>query len=83
MPLMLGKLPPKDDTRTIKLVNVLKVGLLPPLPVSFDVDANLQTPMVDNRMYLNDIYGDCVVAGLPSRLAVCSSSGRSGRKSDD
>jgi len=60
MELKLGKKPARKDTRTLKLSTILKA--LPPIPPTFDIDA--QYPgFVDDNMYLNDTYGDCVIAG--------------------
>ena len=59
MELKLGKLPAKNDTRTIRMSRYLLVDP----PESFDVDASLSIPIYDNNMYLNDTYGDCVIAG--------------------
>lgn len=61
MELKLGKLPARVDGRTLRLKSILRA--LPPPPASFDVDQNLPVPMLDNNMYLNDQYGDCVIAG--------------------
>jgi hypothetical protein len=54
-----GKLPPKIDKRTIKFRNIL-APKLPAVPAEYDIDKELS--VVDNNMYLNDIYGDCVIA---------------------
>jgi hypothetical protein len=40
----------------------LRIALLPPLPTDFDIDISLNASIVD-RMYANDEWGDCVVAG--------------------
>ena len=59
--LKLGKLPAKVDARTIKLSQILKVKLLPDLPEQFSVDYSLGG-IYDNRMFLNNKYGNCVIA---------------------
>lgn len=60
MNLKLGKLPVRKDPRTIKLSSILRA--LPPTPDTFDIDS--QWPdLRDNYMFLNDTYGDCVIAG--------------------
>ena len=59
--LRLGKLPPKIDSRTIKLSSILKLKLLPALPEAFNVDDSLGG-VEDNNMYANDRYGNCVIA---------------------
>ena len=59
--LKLGKLAPRIDDRTIKLKSILRPALLPPVPDTYDIQAALGVS--DNSMYLNDIYGDCVIAG--------------------
>lgn len=56
--MMLGKLPPKLDKRTLRLSTVLKV--LPPYPDAWDYDAGKSIPM---PMFGNDAHGDCVIAG--------------------
>ncbi len=56
----LGKLPAKIDDRTIQLKRILKV--IPPYPPAYDVD-NTYPNLVDNNMFGNDRYGDCVIAG--------------------
>jgi hypothetical protein len=61
MELKLGKLPAQIDKRTIRLKNILRLELLPDLPASYDIDEALGG-IDDNRMFLNDIYGDCVKA---------------------
>lgn len=60
----LGKLPVKIDrfNRTIKLSQILRYELLPPLPDVFDVDTSLGG-IVDNDPLSNITYGDCVEAG--------------------
>lgn len=59
MALMLGKLPKKEDSRTLQFRAVLKAA--PPAPPAYDFDAahlGIPTPM-----FGNDRYGDCVIAG--------------------
>jgi len=58
----LGKLPVKYDSRNIKLRNIFRIKLLPPLPNDFDVDSSIGG-LVDDRMFANDQWGDCVIAG--------------------
>ena len=55
----LGKLPARQDARTLKLADVLQIAL-PPVPDSFDNDAGRNIP---NPMFGNDVWGDCVIAG--------------------
>ncbi len=57
--LRLGKLPAVIDSRTMKLSAVLRE--LPPLPAEFDLDKQLN--LNECRMFANDQYGDCVIAG--------------------
>ena len=57
----LGKLPVRRDTRTLKFSTILKAGVLPAIPTTYDVDSQFPT-LVDNNMYLNDKLGDCVIA---------------------
>ncbi len=59
--LRLGKLPPKIDSRTIKLSSILKLKLLPALPEAFNIDDALGG-VEDDNMYANDRYGNCVIA---------------------
>ena len=55
--MMLGKLPPKNDPRTLKLRAYVTPDM-PPTPGACD-----WTPTVDRwPMYANDIYGDCTCA---------------------
>ena len=62
--LRLGKLIPKIDLRTIALRPVLVAKTLPSVPVAWDVDKDvLGTFTLAPRMYMNDQYGDCVLAG--------------------
>jgi len=58
----LGKLPKREDKRNIQLRNILKLSALPPLPSEYNLDASLGG-VLDNNMYGNDMYGDCVIAG--------------------
>ena len=58
--LRLGKLPARYDLRTLRLRHF--ISSLPPIPASFDVDS--QYPgFSDSFMFLNDTFGDCVIAG--------------------
>jgi hypothetical protein len=60
-PLYLGKLPARVDGRNILLKAIIRKELLPTLPESFNVDEALGG-IDDERMFANDIYGNCVVA---------------------
>lgn len=62
MELKLGKLPVRIDNRTIKLSSVFKKELLPPLPDKYNIDNTLEG-LIDNRVFANDIWGNCVIAG--------------------
>ena len=64
--LKLGKLPPVIDKRTIKLKTILKE--LPPLPSVWDNQEVYN--IVDNFMYANDQYGDCVKAARAHQTLV-------------
>jgi hypothetical protein len=55
----LGRLPEKKDARTIKFKNILNKKAIPD---SFDVDSKYPS-LVDNRMFMNDKYGCCVISG--------------------
>jgi hypothetical protein len=64
MPYRLGKLAPKRDDRTIPLRSILVAKTLPPVPPAWNVDRDsLGTYTFPPRMWLNDTYGDCVMAG--------------------
>jgi len=56
----LGKLPAREDKRTILLKTILRT--LPEYPAAFDVDSKYPE-LKDNHMFANDKYGDCVIAG--------------------
>jgi hypothetical protein len=56
----LGKLKPRIDTRTIKMARILKT--IPPSPQVYNVDQKYSF-LVDNKMFANDQWGDCVIAG--------------------
>jgi len=56
----LGKLPKREDTRTLKLTKYLKVEELPAAPAA--VDWTKAVPQYG--MLLNDQLGDCVIAGM-------------------
>jgi len=56
----LGKLEPKIDPRTLRLMDVLKA--LPTIPTSYDVDNQFSLKMPTGNIYSNSQYGDCVVA---------------------
>jgi len=58
----LGKLPKRIDKRTLQLKKFLVKKNLPPLPITCDVDSSYPF-LVNNHMYANDRYGDCVIAG--------------------
>jgi hypothetical protein len=57
----LGCLPRKIDKRTIQLSDIMKAGLIPPTPDSFDVDASLGVK-IPNPAFGNNQWGDCVMA---------------------
>lgn len=59
--LRLGKRPPRIDKRTLRLRDIIKVELLPPIPDSFDVDQVLRVSP-DLQMFANDQWGNCVIA---------------------
>jgi hypothetical protein len=61
------QLPVTVDFRTIPFRSLLRLGLLPPLPDSFDVDADLGG-VPDDNMFGNDVYGDCVKAAFAHML---------------
>lgn len=56
----LGKLTPRVDKRTVKLSSILRVALLPPLPISYDIDSALG--VTDSHVFNNSTYGDCVIS---------------------
>jgi hypothetical protein len=56
----LGRLPIRKDYRTIRFVRLLN-ATLPPPPTVYDVDSQFAN-LVDNRMFVNDTLGDCVMA---------------------
>lgn len=56
----LGKLPPKIDSRTLKLASFLDLHTLPPIPESVKWSAKINTW----PMFKNDEIGDCAIAGL-------------------
>ena len=62
MNLKLGKLPYREDQRTLKLRLVMKAEL-PPIPEAFSVDQSLGG-IQDNYVYGNDRYGCCAVAAV-------------------
>src|SRR5881397_2060435 len=55
----LGKAPAKRDRRNLLFSAVLKRP--PPAPPAYDFD--LEHPGTPTPMFLNDTYGDCVIAG--------------------
>ena len=57
----LGKKKAKIDKRTIQFNKIVK-AVLPPIPDIFDVDT-LVGVKLDNPVYANDKWGDCVIAG--------------------
>ena len=61
--------PVRRDTRTLKFSTILKAGVLPAIPTTYDVDSQFPT-LVDNNMYLNDKLGDCVIAARAHKIAV-------------
>ena len=54
----LGVIGPKYDSRTLKLMTVLKA--LPEIPLVFDVDSQYST--IPTPMFSNDRYGCCVIS---------------------
>lgn len=62
MELKLGKLDYKHDPRTLRLNEVLQ-DKLPVIPDTFDVDDICGLGKIDNPMFANDRYGNCVLAG--------------------
>lgn len=57
------KLPPIDDLRTIPFPMLLKLGLLPELPASWDAHSDEAIGgggLVEHRMFGNDIHNCCV-----------------------
>jgi len=64
--LKLGKNPVTTDNRTLKLARIINYAALPPIPTTYDVDDQFTAPkyviMNDPNMFMNDIYGDCVMA---------------------
>lgn len=61
----LGKKGYKHDDRTLKLAEFFKLPDLR-LPAAFDFDTGRKT--IPNRMWGNDQYGDCVIAGESNQL---------------
>ncbi len=57
----LGKAPPRIDNRTLKLGAVFKAARIPDAPDNIDVDELLGV-RIDNPMFANDTWGDCVMA---------------------
>jgi len=55
-------LPPIRDIRTIPFRSLLRVAKLPTLPDNYNVDDGLN--VVDDNMFGNDEYGDCVKAAM-------------------
>ena len=55
----LGKLPAREDIRTIKIAKFLKAPI--PSPPAFNVDM-LYPFMQDKNLFGNEHWGDCVVA---------------------
>jgi hypothetical protein len=58
----LGKLKPRIDSRTLKLAQVFRAGIIPPVPETFDVDTGLDMT-ISHPVFSNDSWGDCVIAG--------------------
>jgi hypothetical protein len=66
----LGRIRPKARPQCLHLASYLLTrGAMPP-PASVDYGAKAATSI--NRMYLNDTYGDCVIAGKAHELGVWS-----------
>jgi len=63
-----GKLPPVIDHRTIPLRAVLRAELLPELPLTYDNHEVYD--VIDNFMFANDQYGDCVKASRAHQTLV-------------
>lgn len=55
-----GKPPARIDTRSLKMMRILKLPL-PPIPETFSVDG-AYPGLVDTHVFDNDKYGDCVTA---------------------
>jgi hypothetical protein len=65
----LGKRPRRKDIRSIPYKRVrVPVTVLPPPPSTFDAQAKFS--VVDTNMFLNDVYGDCVLAAAYHFLVV-------------
>lgn len=58
----LGKQPSRIDPRTLKLATILK-PVLPPIPASYDFDAQPGAGKIPHPTFSNLSYGDCVIAG--------------------
>lgn len=56
--LPLGRLPKRDDPRTLQLSHYLDLGALPPIPAEIDYTHNV----LSYPMYGNDELGDCTTA---------------------
>lgn len=56
--LKLGRLPKRDDPKTLMLANYLDVAALPPIPPVFDITA----PVHSWPMYGNNRISDCTIA---------------------
>lgn len=59
-----GKLPAVRDPRTLQLARLFPKQL-PPIPeeYDFDTDQRYAAPKIPTPMFMNDVYGDCVIAG--------------------
>ena len=68
MELKLGKLPPVIDHRTIPLRLIIRAELLPELPSVYDNHEVYN--VVDDFMFANDVYGDCVKASRAHQTLV-------------
>lgn len=66
--LKLGKLPARLDKRTIRLSKILKE--LPPVPTAYDVEIALTGNALPGRMWRNDTFGDCVIAGRANQTRI-------------
>lgn len=62
MPLKLGKKPPRQDHRTLRLRKYLRAAQLPTLPIQTTWSKNVLAAS-GYPMYMNDQLGDCAIAG--------------------
>lgn len=57
----LGKLPPRRDSRTLRLAQYMDLAALPPIPAAWDWTTKVRKPF---SMFDNDKLGDCTIASL-------------------